>query len=552
MPVENSSNPEDFEKEGLESQLEDLQALSVHAREVAQGMGALIQSLQDTQSVYLKVAQNEEYLKAKIGESFDTNYRRFVIPSLDNRSALVVYLKGLVDVTEIDQFLLLPLMNSQQFPQKKEVAGKQGLISLLTDVRVSISAVKETSLWAETCDAIMAGNAVLFVDQCDAALILSVRKPEGRAVSEPATESEVRAPRDGFTEKIQTNTALIRSRIKDHGLRFEEFKIGERTKTTVLLGYIESLASPSILDEVRTRLKRIKVDGVLGSAYIEELIEDSPFSVFPQIDHTERPDKASAAILEGRIVIMVDTTPFVMIVPTVFWDFLQSTGDYYDRYFTGTFFRWIRFIALFLSVSVSSFYVLTTSFHQEMLPTKLILKIAEGRVDVPFPAFVEVLIMEIVLEIVKEAGLRLPKAIGQSVTFVGSIIIGQAAISAGLAGPALIVVVAVAAICSFAIPSYGLGNALRLLRFPLLFSTAIFGIFGYLAGLTFMVLHLLSLRSFGESFWWPLIPFDKGGMKDVFVRVPWWQMVKRPGLSHSQDATKQPAGSLKPGPPDKG
>jgi Bacillus/Clostridium GerA spore germination protein. len=544
-------NPEEIKRTELESELQALRALSCRGREIARDIETLINCLRNNQPVFLEVGKNEKYLKARIGESFDTNYRRFVVPALNDRPALVVFIKGLVDANRLDQFLLLPLMNYRQVPQAKEGGEKAGVMSLLSDARVAISSVEQTNLLTEACDAVLAGNAVLFVDQCNTALILSVRELEGRSVEEPATESEVRAPRDGFTEKIQINTALIRSRIKDPGLRFEEFKIGERTKTTVLLAYIESLASPSILAEARTRLNRIKVDGVLGSSYVEELIEDSPYSVFPQIDHTERPDKASAAILEGRIVILIDTTPFAMIIPTVFWNFLQSTGDYYERFFTGTFLRWIRFLALFMSVSVSSAYVLTTSFHQEMLPTTLALKIAEGRTDVPFPAFIEVLIMEIILEIIKEAGLRLPKAIGQSVTFVGSIIIGQAAVSAGLAGPALIIVVAMAAIGSFAIPSYSLGNAVRLLRFPMLFLTAAFGIFGYLAGLTLIVVHLFSLRSYGESFWAPLIPFDKSGMKDVFIRAPWWKMANRPGLSHSQEITKQASGG-KPKPPNKG
>jgi len=550
--VEKQGNSAENAPKGMDSQLENLRSLSCHAQEVAQDMESIVYSLQNSQSVFLGIEQNENFVKNKIGEGFDVKYHRFVIEALDNRQALIIYIEGIVDVKAIGELLLSPLMQRNKMPQAVGAAEKPGIISMLSSAGISIATVKESQNWTETCDAIMEGNCVLFVDQCDTALLLSVRQQEGRAVEEPATESEARGPRDGFTEKIQTNTALIRSRIKDHGLRFEEFKIGERTKTLVVLAYIERLVSKSILNEVRTRLNRIKVDGILGSSYIEELIEDSPYSIFPQIDHTERPDKASAAILEGRIVLMVDTTPFALIIPTVFWNFLQSAGDYYERYFIGTFLRWIRFIALFTSASVSSFYIMTTSFHQEMIPTKLALQIAAGRADVPFPAVLEVLLMEILFEIIREAGLRLPKAIGQSVTFVGSIIIGQAAVQADLVGPALIIVVAVAAICNFAIPSYSLANAVRLIRFPLLLVTAAFGIFGYLVGLTAMVLHLLSLRSFGESFWTPLIPFEKSGMKDVFMRAPMWRMLTRPGLSHSEDNASRQARGQKPEPPDNG
>lgn len=548
----NRENTEENERKKLESQLKKFRSLSSHAHEVAQAMEGIIYSLQNDHFIGQGVEQNEEYLKSSIGESFDINYRQFVIPALDNRKGLIVYLKGLVDVKEIEQYILSPLMECKQVPDVKGDTVSSGIMSMLMQASISISSVKKTGLMPEACNAIIEGNAVLFVEQCNNALIFSVQSRESRAIGEPTTESEVRAPREGFTEKLQTNTSLIRTRIKDHELRFEDFIIGRRTKTTVVLAYIKSLASESLLEEVRARLKRIKIDGLNGTGGLEELIEDNPFSLFPQIDATERPDKACAAILEGRVVILVDTTPFVLIIPTVFWNFLQSTGDYYERYFTGSFLRWIRFLAVFLSVSVSSFYVMTTSFHQEMIPTKLALKIAMGRSEVPFPALIEVLIMEVILEVIKEAGLRMPKAIGSSVTFVGSIVLGQAAVAAGLVGPPLIIVVAVAAICTFAIPSYGLANSLRLLRFPMLFLTAALGIFGYIGGLALIVLHLLSLRSFGEAFWAPIIPFDKSAVQDVVVRAPWWKMLRRPGLTYVEDTRRQVPGDLKPEPPKKG
>jgi hypothetical protein len=382
-------------------------------------------------------------------------------------------------------------------------------------------------------------------------LILSTRKYESRTVAEPEAETEIRGPRDGFVENIETNAALIRRRIKDYGLRFENLKIGQRTKTNISIAYIESLVNESILKEVKIRLNRINVDSILESSYIEEFIEDSPTSVFPQIEHTERPDVVSAAILEGRIAILVDNTPFVLMVPSIFWNFLASGGDYYERYHIGAFLRWLRLLSLFLSLSLSSFYILLTSFHQEMLPTTLALKIAAGRVGVPFPAVIEVFMMEIMLEITKEAGLRMPNPIGQTVGFVGALVIGQGAVSAGLVGPALVIVIAIEAICSFCIPAYNMSNSLRLIKFPLILLSATFGIIGYLAGIIVILLHLLSLRSFGAPYLAPMAPLDLNGLRNIFTRPPWWSMKERPGYSKAKDVRRQTTENLKPRPQKK-
>jgi hypothetical protein len=457
----------------------------------------------------------------------------------------------MVDTRIIDETILEPLMSYLQFKKEKPVFKRTNAISILMVYGVFTSMSKEEKLWNNICDAIMEGDTVLFINKCDSALILTTRKYDFRQVTEPSTESEVRGPHDGFIESIQTNTALIRRRIKDYGLRFDTMHIGEKTKTVVALAYINNLVDESLLDEVKSRLNRIKVDSVLESGYIEELITDSPFTIFPQIANTDRPDKACAAILEAHIVILVDNTPFVLIIPEVFWHFLHSSGDYYENYLISTFVRGTRILALFLSISLSSLYVLLTSYHQEMLPTALALKIASGRSGVPFPAVIEAFLMEIILEIMKEAGLRMPKPLGQAVSIVGTIVIGQAAVSAGLVSPMLVVVIAIAAITSYAIPSYSFSNAIRLVRFPILIITSLFGLLGYLTALIVLALHLISLRSFGTPYLAPVIPFDKSGNKDIIFRAPWWSMFKRPELSRPKNSIRQSL-NLKPNPPSKG
>ncbi|MDP4181743.1 MAG: spore germination protein [Bacillota bacterium] len=493
---------------------------------------------------------NETFLKNKIGESFDTKYRHFKIPAYNNAEAVIVYISGMIDARVIDETILEALMKYSKLPQGKlQVTGSER-ISMLMEQGVFTTALKETRQWEEICDAIMEGDTILFIDQCPSALILTTRKYEGRAVNEPSIESEIKGPRDGFVENIQTNAALIRRRIKDYSLRFDNMKIGERTKTVVSVAYVESLVDEALLNEVKSRLKKINVDGIIASEYIEDLIEDSVFSLFPKMTNTERPDKACAALLEGRVAILVDNTPFVLIVPAVFWQFLMSSGDYYEKFYLATFLRWVRIFAMFLSISASSLYVLLTSFHQEMLPTALALKIAAGRNGVPFPSVMEAAVMEIILEIMKEAGLRLPKPIGQTVSIVGTLVIGQAAVSAGLVGQFLLIVIAVAAISSYAIPSYTMSNALRLVRFPILALTAFFGLLGYLASIIVLLLHLMSLRSFGTPYLSPVIPFDKSGNKDVFIRAPWWKMLNRPKFVRAKDSVRQASG-LKPKTPSK-
>lgn len=488
-----------------------------------------------------EVCTNKSYLKKVIGESFDTKYRDLKIPAFDFSEAFIVYISGLTDARVIDETILEPLMKYTYPSEKKMKTQNTERMSMLAENGVFTTAVKETKLWDEICDAVMEGDTVLFVDQCDAALVLTTRKYEGRAVFEPNTESEIKGPRDGFVENIQTNAALIRRRIKDYGLRFDNMKIGDRTKTIVSVAYIDGLTNEALLKEIKSRLERIKVDSIIASEHITDLIQDSPLSLFPTISSTERPDKVCAALLDGRVSILVDNTPFMLIMPATFWQFLTSSGDYYETFYLATFIRWIRLFALFLGISASAFYVLLTSFHQEMLPTALALKIAAGRNGVPFPAVVEAAVMEIILEIMKEAGLRMPKPIGETVSIVGTLVIGQAAVSAGIVSPLLVIVIAVAAISSFAIPSYELSNTFRLIRFPILLATSFFGLLGYLAGIIAVLLHLMSLRSFGAPYLTSVIPFDKSGNKDVFIKVPLWKISERPKYNKPKDRIKQAA-----------
>lgn len=502
----------------------------------------------DNKYINESLNSNESFLKNKIGESFDIKYRYLKIPVFGDCKAFIVYISSLIDTGIVEGTILESLMS--KLPQARRQVKSMEYMSVLMEQGIFTAEANKTNAWNEICDSIMEGDTVLFIDGCPDALILSSRKYEGRSVAEPSTESEVKGPRDGFVENIQINTALIRRRIKDYGLRFDNMKIGERTKTNVLVAYIDGLADEALLKEVKKRLEKIDVDGVIASEYIKELIEDSPLSIFPLITNTERPDKVCAALLEGRIAILVDNTPYILTLPTTFWESLTSSGDYYEKFYLATFIRWVRVIAMFLSISATPLYVMLTSYHQEMLPTALALKIAAGRSGVPFPSFMEAVVMEIILEIMKEAGLRMPKNIAQTVSVVGTLVIGQAAVAAGLVSSLLLITIAVAAISSYAIPSYMMSNIFRLIRFPILIITALFGILGYLAGIIALLIHLMSLRSFGTPYLAPVIPFDKSGNKDVFIRAPRWNFLGRPKFVKSKNSKRQEE-NLKPKPPSK-
>ncbi|MEN6326942.1 MAG: spore germination protein [Syntrophomonas sp.] len=458
-----------------------------------------------------------------LGYASDIIVRKFTFSSLEVKAAIIT-IKGLSERELINEQVLTALTQDAHFANIntrqifKEIK-QHGIPNIFVSEEANVG-----NIIAE----LITGNTIFFMDGIDSALIIGSQGWKERSVSEPMSENVVRGPRDGFTESIDTNTALIRRRIKSPDLRIDEFNIGKQTKTTVLLLYINGTAREAIVNEVKERLLKIKIDGVLESGYIEELIEDNPRSPFPQIDHSERPDKVSAAILEGRIAIVVDNTPFVLIVPTVFLQFIQSPEDYYERFPVGSLTRLVRVAAYFISIILPALYIALTSFHQEMIPTPLALSIAASREGVPFPSIGEAFLMEATFEILREAGLRLPKQAGQAVSIVGGLVIGQAAVQAGIVSQAMVIVVALTGISSYAIPAYNAAAAGRLIRFPLMLIASVLGLPGILAGLTIMLIHLSGLRSFGVNFLDPFTSPDEDQLKDTLVRAPWSGMFHLP------------------------
>nr|WP_274600936.1 spore germination protein [Clostridium yunnanense] len=479
---------------------------------------------------------NKNFIKSKLGDSGDVMYRDFTIPMFADKKALAVYIDGLVGAKEIDDILLRPLMSRKN--ENINLQDNNALDQLISKGVIS-KAVTVSKDFEKLLDSLLSGDTIVFIDTVNEAMIISTRGFQMRSIAEPSNEASIRGPKDSFIESIRANTALIRRRIRDYDLRFDSLKVGKRTKTDIALAYIDSIVNKDVLKEVNDRLNKIDIDAILDSSYIEELIEDSSFTLFPQMEVTERPDKACASILEGKIIIIVDNSPFVLMLPVVFWQFFQAADDYYEKFQIATFLRWLRLIALILSMTLSSIYVMLVSFHQEMLPTSLALKIAASREGVPFPSIMEALFMETMFELMREAGLRMPKPIGQAVGIVGALVVGEAAVSAGLVGPLLIIFVAGSAISSFAIPAYNTSYSLRLTRFIILIATGIFGILGFLGAGILITLHLLSLNSFGVQFLGALDPVTPRARKDSLFKAPLRNMNKRSPAFGPKDVNRQ-------------
>jgi hypothetical protein len=472
--------------------------------------------------------ENIAVLEKLLGNSDDIIFRRFTIGNANCLSAVFVLIDGLVDKDSLQNNVMEPLMLWAKKIEAPAVTTPEAIKSLLSEHFLSFLEVKEKNTYPELVDAVLSADALLLIDKMDIAFVLGAKQWEHRSISDPATENLVRGPREGFNEVMKTSVALVRRRIKDPHLRVKFLRMGTRSATDCALLYIEDVANPVLVDEVKRRLDLINTDGILENGYIEQFIQDTPYSPFPQVQYTERPDRVAAALLEGRVAIMSDGSPSALLVPATLSNFLPAPEDYYERWLLMTFVRIVRTASLLNSMLLPSLYIAFTSFHQEIIPTRLALTMAGARSGVSFSALVEALLMEFTFELLREAGIRLPAPIASTIGIVGGIIIGQAAVSAGLVSPIMVIVVALTAIGSFAVPSFNVAISIRILRFPIMILSAIFGLYGLTAGVILVLLHLVSLKSFGVPYLSPVAPLTLSGLTDTIVRAPSWLHRVRP------------------------
>lgn len=454
-------------------------------------------------------------------------FREFENKNNLNLKFCAITVNGMINKQIVDEYVIEPLMK-QDFNTIKyaeSITPNNILDVLLKKVIVNID-VKKTQDFDSAVADMQYGDTLILVDGAQEVLVADTKGWAMRAIEEPTSERVIRGPKEGFNESIITNLSLIRRRVRNKDLKFEFSEIGTRTKTKVCICYIEGVANDKIVQELRVRLNKIDFDGILFAEAIEEFIKDSPLSLFKTIGSTERPDVVSARLLEGRIAVICDGTPVVLTLPYILVEYFQSIDDYTINYFFGTFNRLLRYFAFFLGISVPALYVAVTTFHQELIPTQLLLSISNARNGVPLPTAVECFGLLIGFELLRESGVRIPQPVGSAVSIVGALIIGDAAVNARLISAPMVVVVAATVISSYLIPK--MKGPFIILRFVFLFLGGFIGFYGYMFGIMGLFVYLMSLRSFGVPYTMGVGLVKPDMLKDTAIRVPWWYMRLRP------------------------
>ncbi|SDF16827.1 spore germination protein [Sporolituus thermophilus DSM 23256] len=498
-------------------ELARLRRLTAESAEIGEELSQVVAELRqvaappDEPFIFTPVlAENERLLRAIFRDCDDIKYRAF---KAGQRQALLVYLNWMTDLTLLEKNVLETLMTPGQGGQVSVDPGA------LVNQFLTSASLTVTYQASEAIEAVMTGNALLLVDGIAEAFTIGTVKHVKRTVEGAKSEGVVRGPQDAFNETLSDNIVLIRRRTRDPNVKIRVLKLGERTKTAIALVYVANLVKPGLVEEVERRLNLIKVDSVILSTTVEEALSDHPWTPFPQAQVTERPETMVAAVYEGRVGIIVDNTPFSLIVPCTYANLLQSTDDYTARPTVASLIRLTRHASAFLAIYLPALYIAIVSFHPGMLPTTLAISIAELRARTPFPSLLEAVMMEILLEIFQEAIIRLPNKFAGAAGVVGGLVIGTTVVQAALVNPLLVVVIATTAIASYTMPSYHFSMALRSLRVPLLILASVLGLYGVMLGVLAITTHMCSLRSFGESY--------LGGTLDITLLEDWKDMLVR-------------------------
>ncbi|MHB1391685.1 MAG: spore germination protein [Clostridia bacterium] len=464
-------------------------------------------------------------VRSMFGSNADFACRSILIRDNPNLPATLAYFDGLVDSKLINDNILKPLAQEEQFDSCKTDIDAIGLISM---GKVYLSSMKTRTNMKDLIDDILAGSTAVIFSDAKTAFTFETKGALMRSISEPTGENAIKGAKDSFIEDLRTNTALCRKKINSPYLTIEEILVGKQTKTSIAIIYMKNIVNSKLVDEVRKRLKAIDIDRSLSSGEVEEYIIDAKYSTFPQVMYTERPGKFCVSITDGRVGIIINELPITYIVPGTLLQFIQTPDDYSNQFIVGSVLRFLRFLAMFITLVFPGFYITITTFHPEMIPTELTFSIVASREGVPFPMFVEVIILLIAFELLVEAGLRLPKTIGQTVSIVGALVVGQAAVEAKLVSPATVIVVAITAIASFTMPNQDFSNALRLWRFILVIFSSIIGIFGLAFGLISLLYHWCRMETFGVPYLDPFVSNEDEQLQDTVFRLPMSVMKKRP------------------------
>ena len=514
--------------------------------------------------IFPSVSVNSEYLKTKYNLLINSDiiFRDFMLIAKGKQyHALLIFIDGMVNTEIMNEFILEPLMmrnrnnlfdSSQNKVISEAVANnitvrkvkKFNLANYISSCLVPQNAIKQVSYFEDVITGINSGNCALLVDTLNVAFDIEVKGFKQRGIEKPSNAIVIKGPHESFVENIRTNTSLIRRFLNNENLVIENLNLGNITKTKCGVCYVSGVANDDLIAEVKFRLNNLDVDSILSAGQLEQLITDSSNLNIPQLISTERPDKAASYLLDGRVILLVDGSPYAVITPAILSDFLSSPDDKNQKALFSNFTKFIRLIAAFITLLLPGLYIAVTSFHQEILPTELLFSILASRANVPFPIIFELLVLEISFELIREAGLRVPSPIGPTIGIVGALVMGQAAVSAGIVSPILIIVVAITGTASFAIPDYAFGFHLRVYRFAFIFLGYLCGFLGIALGLFIYMVAMCDSKSFGVPYTIGVSPLEHVKGSSYYL-PPIWKREYRSGFLNAKKSTKQGHISMK-------
>ena len=485
------------------------------------------------------ISNNIDKFKKAAEDCDDIVIREFYAYMNKNVKMCIIYADNLADSQTVNNFIMTNLM----LRNNRTYSGKDMLDDILMRA-LAVGEAREIYDYDALYDSVLIGDTVLMADGADFAVSVSTKDWPTRGVPSAESEVVVEGPKDAFNESVSTNTVLLRRRIRDMNFKIKRYAVGDKSSVSINIAYMKGIVRKSVLDRVTESIKNISVDFIPDSGFLAQIIEDNKITPFPQVQLTERPDRAAWALLNGQVVVLVDNTPFAIILPVTINVFFQAAEDYYEKWGIVSLVRIIRYIAAFFAVSLPALYIAFTLYHPQLIPASLALKIAATRQNIPFPTVIEVLIMELAFELLREAGIRLPAPVSSTIGIVGGIIIGQAAVEAGIVGPVIVILSALTGICTFVIPVNSFVSGIRLFKYVLIMFSAVLGIYGFVLGMIFLMAHLASLKSFGIPYLYPFCSAsvnDYSDLKDSFFRAPLFMLNKR-GIFSDPKARKRYGG----------
>ena len=504
----------------------DWQQICLVHRKRCTGMkrgGKLLKKLEESRKVSANLRENEKYLRSRLENCSDILIRPMRLGDKHKVDCLMVYIEVAVSNMMLDDSALGKMINHFWEISPEDIQ------EFVRHNSLGIADVKKLENLDESIDAMLAGNAVFFIDGYDKAMKISSKGYPSTGVMEAESEKVLRGSREGFSDSVKSNSALVRKRLRDTRLKVEEYKIGVRSHTLTQVLYMDDLVHEGLLEEVKERLEEFQIDGILDSGMLEQLTEDVWYSPFPQYQTTERPDRAVQEILNGKVVILCDNSPEALILPGNFNSFMESSEDWYHRFEMASFLRILRYLAVIMATVLPGLYLAVIRFHTQILPSALILSFAEAREGVPFSSVVELIFLELAFELIREAGVRVPGSLGNAIGIVGGLVIGQAAVEANLVSPIVVMIVALTALGSMTVPNEEFAAAFRLVKYGFLILGGYLGIYGIVLGVYLVIGHLAGLISFGIPYLVPFIKKEQKGSRGEGVwRVPLRKRVLRP------------------------